>query len=114
MPRECTVCAHDLTHEINVALVQPGASNRRIASQYGVTERAIRNHRTEHIPELLLKASQATEAARADELLAQVEELRLKAMTVLEEAEEAHDHRMVLAAIDRASKQLELLAHLLG
>jgi hypothetical protein len=114
MPRSCSVCEHDLSHEINVALVQPGASNRRIASQYGLTERAIRNHRTEHIPELLLKASQATEVARADELLAQVEELRLKAMGVLEEAEEAHDHRTILAAIDRASKQLELLARLLG
>src|SRR5215211_1493204 len=68
----------------------------------------------EHLPKLLVEASRGVEVANADDLLAKVEELRLKAMDVLTQAEEAHDHRVVLAAIDRASKQLELLAKLLG
>jgi DNA-binding NarL/FixJ family response regulator len=64
--RSCTVCGHDERHAINVALVQPGASNRRIATQYGVSERAIRNQRAEHLPALLVKASAAVEVAEAE------------------------------------------------
>ncbi len=114
MPRECTVCGHDLSHESNVALVQPGASNRRIASQFGVTERAIRNHRTEHLPELLLKASAAVEVAAADDLLAEVRGLQARTLAILEASEETNEHRIALAAIREALTNLELLAKLLG
>jgi hypothetical protein len=113
MGQVCTVCAHEDAVLINEDLVLHKTSNRSIANQYGVGHSAVQRHR-EHIPQLLVKASQAMEVGQADDLLAKVEELRLKAMEVLTEAEEAHDHRVMLAAIDRASKQLELLAKLLG
>ena len=73
-----------------------------MAAQYGLTEQSIRRHR-EHIPQLLVKATQALEIVNADDLLAKVEELRVKAMDVLTEAEEAKYHRTMLSAIDRAS-----------
>ena len=113
MSRSCTVCSHPDSVLINEALVIEGQSNRALTRQYDLSKDAIRRHRG-HIPQLLVKASQALEVVDADDLLAKVEELRQKAMEVLAEAEDAHDHRIMLAAIDRASKQLELLAKLLG
>jgi 3-dehydroquinate synthase class II len=113
LSRSCTVCSHPDSVLINEALVIEGQSNRALTRQYDLSKDAVRRHR-EHIPQLLVKASQAMEVVDADDLLAKVEELRQKAMDVLAEAEDAHDHRVVLAAIDRASKQLELLAKLLG
>jgi hypothetical protein len=112
MPRECSVCAHPESFAINEAIVERRA-NRPIASQFGLNYKAIERHR-QHIPQLLVQASRAEEIANADALLDKVEELRLKAMHVLEEAEAAEDHQIVLSAIDRASNQLKLLAQLLG
>ncbi len=113
MPRECTICRHGEGYAINVALVQRDPY-RHIAALYDVSTAALQRHSHDHIPPLLLQAARAVEVANADDLLARVEELRLKAMDVLGEAEDAHDHRVMLAAIDRASKQLELLARLMG
>jgi hypothetical protein len=113
VPRSCTVCSHPESFAINEALVIEGTSNRAITRLYGLSKDAVRRHR-EHTPQLLVESLEAEEVAAADTLLEKVEELRLKAMAVLEEAEEAHDHRIMLAAIDRASRQLELLAKLLG
>jgi FixJ family two-component response regulator len=54
MGRICTCCSHPQRREIDQALVQ-GRDNRRIAARYGLSENAVRRHRAEHIPELLLK-----------------------------------------------------------
>jgi hypothetical protein len=79
-----------------------------------LSQTALKRHSKEHIPRLLVKAKQATEVADADDLLARVEELFEEAKEVLEAAKDAHDLRVVLAAIDRASRQLELLGRLRG
>jgi hypothetical protein len=113
--RACTVCAHPDVFEINERLVGMGGkrSNRSIAKQYGVGHSAVQRHR-EHIPKLLLQASQAEEIAQADTLLQRVEELFTEARGVLEAAKGDEDYPIVLAGIDRAHKQLELLAKLQG
>jgi hypothetical protein len=112
--RTCTICSHDEHHAINVALVRPDRSYRAIAGQYAVSKTALQRHSREHIPQLLAKASQAIERGDADDLLARVEDLFEEAKEVLETAKETADHRIVLAAIDRASRQLELLGRLRG
>jgi hypothetical protein len=113
MPRTCTVCSHDEHHAINVALVHRDPY-RTISDRYGLSQSALKRHSKEHIPELLVKAKDASEVAEADDLLARVEELWGEAIAVLEAAKDAHDHRVVLSAIDRASRQLELLGRLRG
>jgi hypothetical protein len=113
MPRTCTVCSHDEHHAINVALVHRDPY-RTISDRYGLSQTALKRHSKEHIPELLVKAKEASEVAEADHLLARVEELWQEAIAVLEAAKDAHDHRVVLSAIDRASRQLELLGRLRG
>jgi hypothetical protein len=113
MPRRCTVCDHGEHHSINVALVHR-EPYRTIANQFCISQSALKRHGREHLPELLIKAKHAIEVADADDLLERVEKLFEEAKAVLEAAKSAEDHRVVLAAIDRASRQLELLARLRG
>jgi hypothetical protein len=111
MPQTCTVCSHSEAFEVNERLIVEKQSNRRIATQFGLKEAAIRRHR-EHIPELLIKASLSEEIASADDLLAEVQELHARTLSVLDAAEEAEELRTALSAIREARGNLELLARL--
>jgi hypothetical protein len=113
MPRSCTICGHPDGEAIDQALVE-GRPNRRIASHYDVTERAVRNHKANHLPASLAKAREAEEVAQADELLGQVRDLQERALAILDKAEEAGELRTALGAIREARGNLELLAKLLG
>lgn len=95
------------------ALVE-GVPNRRIASQHGVTERAVRNHKARHLPAALAKARDAEEAATADDLLAGVRGLQERTAAILDKAEAVGELRTALSAIREARGNLELLAKLLG
>jgi hypothetical protein len=86
MPGRCTICTHDSLPEINKALVERQAF-RTIAGQYGVSKSALLRHHDDHLPASLVKAKEASEAAQADALLAQVVDLRDKALGVLTKAE---------------------------
>jgi len=112
-PRTCTVCTHPELEAINRSLVE-GTPNRRIASQYDVTERAVRNHKAAHLPAALAKAQEAREVAHADELLSDVRSLQERVLTILDKAEASGDLRTALSAIREARGNLELLAKLLG
>jgi hypothetical protein len=113
MPRVCSICSHGEAHAINVALVHR-EPYRNIASRHEVSTGALQRHSKDHLPELLVKASEAAKVADANDLLARVEDLWEEAVAVLEAAKGDYDHRVVLAAIDRAGRQLELLARLRG
>jgi hypothetical protein len=113
MPRSCTICGHPDRGAIDQALVE-GTPNRRIASHHGVTERAVRNHKANHLPAKLVMAKAAEEVAQADTLLGQVRDLQQRALEILDKAEEAGELRTALGAIREARGNLELLAKLLG
>jgi transposase-like protein len=105
------VCDDPQRHGIDEALVD-GAPYRSVAKRFGLSESAVYRHKTEHLPAHLLKAKDAEEAARADDLLEQVRNLQTHALDVLERAEEAGDLRTALAAISQAQGNLELLGKL--
>lgn len=113
MAQPCSVCTHEDVLAINEEMILKRTANRRVAAQYGLSEQAIRRHR-QHIPQLLVKASQAMEVAAADALLDRIEDLYAEAKGVLEAGKGESDHRLVLMAIDRAGKQLETLAEMRG
>ena len=83
-----------------------GQAKRRIASQYGVSERAVRYHMREHLPALLALARDAEHAARADTLLDRMEALQSQTLAILDAPE---DQRTALAAIAQARRNLELI-----
>ena len=111
MPRTCTVCAHPEAFSVNEAVVLEKRSNRVVARQFGLHHDAVRRHR-EHIPELLVKALEAEEAAHADDLLARVEDLQRRTLAILEAAEETGELRTALAAIKEARGNLELVGRI--
>ncbi len=113
MPRRCTICTHDKRNEIDQALVERQAF-RAIARQYGVSKDALIRHHDDHLPAALVKAQEASEAAQADALLAQVVDLRDKALGILSKAEVADDLRAAVSAIREARGCVELLGKLAG
>jgi hypothetical protein len=113
MPRSCTVCEHPEREVIDRALVGEG-SNRSVASLFGVSESAVRRHKSNHLPAKLVMAQAVEEVAEADHLLDQVRSLQARTLAILEAAERSNQHRTALSAIREARSNLELLAKLLG
>jgi len=112
MPRRCTVCGDAQLKKIDEQLIT-GVPYRSIAKQFGVSDSAVYRHK-EHIDCTLIKAKEAEEVARADDLLEQVRGLQERALKILSKAEEEGDLRTALTAIREARGNLELLARLLG
>jgi hypothetical protein len=108
MTRVCTICSHESRDAIEDAFIA-GTPKRRIASHYGVSERAVRYHLREHLPALLALARDAERAARADTLLDRIEALQSRTLAILEAAEETNEHRTALSAIREARGNLELI-----
>jgi hypothetical protein len=114
LARTCTVCSHPEREAIDRALVD-GQSSGKLAGRYRtLDERAIRRHRSNHLPTTLARAREAEEVSRADHLLDQVRGLQDRALTILGKAENAGELRTALGAIREARGNLELLAKLLG
>ena len=113
MSRRCTICGHKEREAIDQALVarQPF---RTIADRFGVTKTSLIRHSDDHIPAALVKAKDAAEEAHGDNLLAQVCDLRDKALGILRKAEAADDLRTAVAAIREARGNVELLGKLAG
>jgi hypothetical protein len=108
MPRACSICSHEHRDAMEDAFIA-GQAKRRIASQHGVSERAVRYHMREHLPALLALARDAERAARADTLLDRMEALQSQTLAILDAPE---DQRTALAAIAQARRNLELIAEL--
>src|SRR5215211_7666091 len=114
MPRSCTICTHPDRTAIDEALVA-GESTGKLAGRYRtIDERALRRHRSNHLPAKLVMARAAEEVAQADDLLGAVQDLQARTLAILEAAEGSREHRTALAAIREARSNLELLAKLLG
>ena len=113
MTRTCTVCGHPQRHAIE-KLIVGGTPNRRIATQFGLSEAAVRRHAAEHLPVALVKAQEAEDSAHALDVVKQLKHINGAALTVLRDAKAAGDGELMLRAIDRVMKQIELQARLLG
>src|SRR5918995_7323781 len=108
MPRTCSICSHGHRDAMEDAFIA-GQAKRRIASQHGVSERAVRYHMREHLPALLALARDAERAARADSLLDRLEALQSQTLAILDAPE---DQRTALAAVAQARRNLELIAEI--
>ena len=113
MPRRCTVCDHPQREEIDMQLVC-GESYRTIADRFRLSKTALIRHKESHIPDALVEAQDAGEAAQGDTLLAQVKALQSEAQDILGEARAAGDLRTALRGIGQALSCLELLSKIEG
>ncbi len=87
---------------------------RHIAARYGVSTGALQRHVREHQPELLAKAHEAEQTAKADRLLTDIRKLQAHTLMMLRDAEKAGDLRTALAAVREARGNVEMLARLRG
>ena len=113
MPRRCSICHHQGLEGINRALVE-GIAFPVLVAKYRVSKDALSRHKANHLPATLVKAQEAREVARADDLLDEVRSLQARALTILDRAERVGDLRTALGAIREARGNLELLAKLMG
>ncbi len=117
MPRVCSICTHPQRVAIDRALTEMSDSNRRIASQYDVSERAIRDHKANHLAVRMLKAVEKREDAdirTAIDIMGQLKAINGAALSVLKSARDANAGDLALKAIDRIQRQIELQAKLIG
>lgn len=113
MARHCSICIHDKRAEIELSVAN-GLSNRRIASQHGMSEAAIRRHMAEHIKQATKVQQEAKEISKKIDVMKQLLELNAVARSVMTRNYADKKDTLVLAAIDRIQKQLELAAKLQG
>lgn len=111
MPRICTVCSSPNRAAIDEAVTR-GESFRRIAPRYGVSDRALRRHAAEHVPDAIVKAHEAGEATRADDLLGLLREAVADARRLRQKAENEGDYRGAIGAVKALSDVVAALANI--
>ena len=113
MPQTCSICRHERRKMIDGELIE-GVPLRDIARRYGVSKDALARHKSEHLPERLSRAKAAETVASADNLLDQLDQLRKRAMSLLDQAEAAGDFSTALRGVREARACLETLAEVSG
>ncbi len=113
MPRVCTLCSHEDREEIDAALVL-GRPSRELAEQYGLSGSAVRRHRLDHLSAALARVAAARQEAGPSSALDRLEELRQRAMKVLDSADEEGKASLSLAAIREVRSLVELIAKITG
>lgn len=116
MARTCTICAHHDRDAIDAALAG-GSSARAIAATYRVSEDAVARHKGQHLRLRLIEARHSAEESERDQaldVLAQLKAINAASLGVLRDARQGGDGELVLKAVDRVQKQIELQAKLLG
>ena len=93
MARTCTVCSHPEKEEIDRLLVR-GDSIAGIARDFAVSEDALKRHFYNHVPKTLAASPSAKEITDADKLLSEIEEVKNRALRLLDKAENAQDTRV--------------------
>lgn len=130
MSMTCTICRHPQRDDIDTALMGTDTI-RHISALYNVSTGALQRHKKYHLIDKLAEVQKArtdalkgyrekaaesaqTDISRADELLSQVHDLRQRAVSLLNQAEESGDLRTALAGIKEARGCIELLARIDG
>src|SRR3954451_12797559 len=113
MPRVCTICTHPDRPAIDMMLVN-GRSLRDIAGRFSISKSALERHRAEHLPATMVKAQEAEDVAHAIDVVKQLKAINTACLAVLGDARKAGDGELVLKAVDRVQRQIELQAKLLG
>nr|WP_243430119.1 hypothetical protein [Acetobacter sacchari] len=115
--RPCSICTHPLARDIDRALVSPGGSYATVAGAFpGTTAKSLERHYKAHLLPRLERASglAADHIGPSLGILSQLEELRGRAMDLLERAEKSGKLKEAIGAIREARGVLESQARLTG
>ena len=113
MARRCSVCTSPDRPAVDQALVNHRPF-RDITRHFGLKKDALIRHHDAHLADFLLKAKAAEEAAEADDLLAELRDLRDRTYRLLERAEKEGDIKAAFTGIREIRSTIELLAEMAG
>lgn len=130
--RPCEACRHPERAAIDAAILAR-TPFRSIASRYEMSDVSLIRHRSNHMGAQFAAAAEARAAelepvaqtapaepsrreqtAEALDVIGQLRAVNAVVLQVLSDARKAGDKRLVLLAVDRVMKQLELQAKLIG
>jgi|HubBroStandDraft_6_1064221.scaffolds.fasta_scaffold20585_2 hypothetical protein len=127
MPRVCSACSHANTAQIAKAIASGDGSNRSLATRFGLTVSAVQRHRvgclrqprrTKETRDLREPTSPAGsvrfESQDPASLISTTARLVDEALSLLEHAKSAGDHRTALQALREARDGLALLMRTRG
>lgn len=113
MVRTCTACHHKSLEEINKQLIT-GTSLRNIAEQFQLKPTSLHRHKENCIPKLLSKSKVGQELISSNSLTTQIEDVRGKIKTLLEQAMDSNDVRVAHLFVQDTLKQIEIEGKLQG
>jgi transposase-like protein len=121
MPRRCTICDHPRQSEIDRALLRGEGGYRDIAKRFGISSSALFRHRHSHLVKLVAhglaaeqRAVEAEHTERAIDAVAQLRAINAACLEVLKQARQDGKPGVLLRAVDRIARQIELQARILG
>ena len=114
MPRHCSVCAHPERPAIDHALVAGDAAQHISARYCSLSRPAIQRHKAEHLPQTMVKAKQSEDVGHAIDVVRQLKAINGASLQILNDARQTGNGELVLKAVDRVQRQIELQAKLLG
>lgn len=115
MPRKCTICENEARHEIDIALVSPGAVLRDIAHQFSVSKDSLHRHvKGGHIAAKIQKAKNAHEIVEADRFLDRVLKHQRRFDKLIEKVQETGDVDWELKVLHGLKEYLDLEGKAIG
>jgi len=109
--RVCTVCRHAERGAIDEALVG-GTPFRNVAERHSLSVASLFRHRKEHIAAALVKVEAVRQEAEGLSLFGKVKALEVDAHRLKRLAEEDHDYRAALVAVDKLLGVVKLMHEL--
>ena len=109
---KCTVCSHSKRSDIDKALAQ-GESYRNIGARFTLSYSAVNRHSKKCVGKALARVSGEREQGSGLNILSELESVNRECKAVLATAKTKKDDRLVLLALDRICKQLDLQAKFL-
>jgi hypothetical protein len=114
MTQSCGICSHPDRKKIDQEIIK-GTPLRDIAGRYGTSKSSLQRHqKAGHIPAAIAKAEEAKEVAQGDKLLRYTKVLLGKAISYMNQAEDAGDLRTACGAVREARACIELLGKVTG
>lgn len=113
MPRSCTICTHPERAAIERAMVA-GVSYRHVASQWQTSTTSLQRHRAACLSADVVRVQADADDRRALDVVQQLRAINAATLAVLTQARATGKPDLVLRAVDRVQKQIELQAKLLG
>lgn len=115
-PGSCTVCSHPRRAEIDAAALA-GAPLRTLAEQFSRSKNTLQKHISQHIPDSVQKAIDASDARdvdAGDAILRELDHLKSEARRLQSMAEKGRDVRAAIAALRELREAIELTAKIVG